>query len=681
MTGIGRFAFSGCSGLTSVTIPGSVTSIGDRAFYNCSGLTSVTIPGSVTSIGNYAFYNTYLKSVTIGSGVLSIGSDAFSYRNNLRSPQKWGVLSIGSDAFSHYSSNSSVEGAKPVKVIWLTNTPPSGYENAEGIVNYVANDLYSLSNKTVYPFLSSMFEVDGVKYVPVSPSERTCDAIDCLYDESTENVRIGETVNYRGIDMTVKQVHPYAFYQNFYIKKANLSLRGGVGRNAFYQCSAMTTATLGERVTNLGDYCFSDCAELQDIVIPDAVTGIGAYAFQNCSSMGSVKIGNGVESIGHYAFSNCAALPKVVIPSKVATIDNYVFNGCTKLKEVIMDDSPTELSLGSNGSNPLFSSCPLDSVYIGRNISYSTSSNYGYSPFYRNTSLRSVTITDKETEISPNEFYGCTNLKNVSIGDGVETIGNWAFSGCSSLDYFSFGSSVKTIGQEAFSDCTAMTRLISHATTPPTCGSQALDDINKWTCTLNVPSGCVSAYQSAAQWKEFFFVSEGEDEPSVNPNPKKCAKPTIGYSNGKLSFHCDTEGVTFRSNITDSDITSYNSNEVQLTVTYHISAYATKSGYEDSETATATLCWIDVEPRTEGIDGTTSTKEIKANAVLIQSNNGMITVSGVDDNSNIVVYSAAGQMIASAKCRGNQASIATNLRNGEVAIVRIGDKSVKIVMR
>ena len=234
---------------------------------------SVTYNGKtypVTSIGNYAFYNTYLKSVTIGSG----------------------VLSIGSDAFSHYSSNSSVEGAKPVKVIWLTNTPPSGYENAEGIVNYVANDLYSLSNKTVYPFLSSMFEVDGVKYVPVSPSERTCDAIDCLYDESTENVRIGETVNYRGIDMTVKQVHPYAFYQNFYIKKANLSLRGGVGRNAFYQCSAMTTATLGERVTNLGDYCFSDCAELQDIVIPDAVTGIGKYSHEikDEANMGTTPI-------------------------------------------------------------------------------------------------------------------------------------------------------------------------------------------------------------------------------------------------------------------------------------------------------------------------------------------------------------------------------------------------------
>ncbi len=204
-----------------------------------------------------------------------------------------------------------------------------------------------------------------------------------------------------------------------------------------------------------------------------------------------------------------------MIPKAVTSIGNYVFNGCSALKAIVMEnrEDDTPLTLGSNGSSPLFYSCPLNEVYIGRRSSYDKSSSKGYSPFYRNTSLSYVGISEKETEISVNEFYGCTNLKEVKIGDGVTTIGNWAFSGCSSLDYFGFGSSVKTIGIEAFSDCTAMIRLMSRATTPPSCGSQALDDINKWNCKLTIPTGSLGAYQAADQWKEFFFVEEGDMTP------------------------------------------------------------------------------------------------------------------------------------------------------------------------
>ena len=72
VTSIGRYAFSDCSELTSVTIPDSVTSIGSSAFYNCSGLTSVTIPNSVTSIGGEAFSGcSGLTSVTIPDSVTS----------------------------------------------------------------------------------------------------------------------------------------------------------------------------------------------------------------------------------------------------------------------------------------------------------------------------------------------------------------------------------------------------------------------------------------------------------------------------------------------------------------------------------------------------------------------------------------------------------------------------------
>ena len=78
VTSIGSYAFSECSGLTSVTIPNSVKSIGVDAFCHCSGLTSVTIPNSVISIGSWAFeYCSGLTSVTIPNSVTTIGDGAF----------------------------------------------------------------------------------------------------------------------------------------------------------------------------------------------------------------------------------------------------------------------------------------------------------------------------------------------------------------------------------------------------------------------------------------------------------------------------------------------------------------------------------------------------------------------------------------------------------------------------
>ena len=86
VTSIDEGAFSGCSGLTSLTIPSGVTSIGRGAFLDCSGLTSLTLPSSVTSIGEFAFYGcSGLTSLTIPSGVTSIGDWAFGYCGGLTS--------------------------------------------------------------------------------------------------------------------------------------------------------------------------------------------------------------------------------------------------------------------------------------------------------------------------------------------------------------------------------------------------------------------------------------------------------------------------------------------------------------------------------------------------------------------------------------------------------------------
>ena len=110
VTSFGDVCFSGCSGLTSITIPSSVTSFGFRCFYGCSGLTSVTIPSSVTSLGDKCFsYCSALTSVTIPSSVTLLGGSCFSYCRGLTSitiPSS--VTSLGVDCFSGCSGLTSI---------------------------------------------------------------------------------------------------------------------------------------------------------------------------------------------------------------------------------------------------------------------------------------------------------------------------------------------------------------------------------------------------------------------------------------------------------------------------------------------------------------------------------------------------------------------------------------------
>lgn len=206
--------------------------------------------------------------------------------------------------------------------------------------------------------------------------------------------------------------------------------------------------------------------------------------------------------------------------------------------------------------------------------------------------------------------------------------------------------------------------------------------------TLYVPTGSKEKYMATDGWKNFFNIQEmdvaimwnGNGEPqSIDETKKKCEKPTIHYSNGKLLFESATEGAICQSTITDSDITSYSGNEVQLGVTYHISVYATAEGYENSDVATATLCWIDVEPKTERIEDNVS--QVRARTILIQTNNGTLNISGPENGTNIDIYTSSGMMIGSAKSSSESISIATGLRNGEIAIVKIGNKAIKVIMK
>jgi len=191
--------------------------------------------------------------------------------------------------------------------------------------------------------------------------------------------------------------------------------------------------------------------------------------------------------------------------------------------------------------------------------------------------------------------------------------------------------------------------------------------------TLHVPEKAIEAYKSKEPWNGFgkIIAIEGGGE----SDEKQCEKPSIGYKNGKLSFNCATEGVEYQYTISDSDVKSGTGSEIDLTVTYTITVYATKTGYQNSESTTATLCWIDQEPKKEGI--TDGISQVRANAVLIQNNDGIMAVSGVDKGQRVSVYQLDGTLITS-DISIDGSVLLTNIPQGSLVIVKIGNKSIKV---
>lgn len=235
-----------------------------------------------------------------------------------------------------------------------------------------------------------------------------------------------------------------------------------------------------------------------------------------------------------------------------------------------------------------------------------------------------------------------------------------------------------SIGNSAFQGCSDLLDVCCFAKAVPKTGSDAFKDAYIEYATLHVPDASINSYKTTSPWSEFKEIVGLNGTTPEEPTTPKCATPAISYKNGKLTFSCQTEGVEFISEITDTDIKKYYDAEVTLDITYQINVYATKTGYEDSDVATATLCWIDKEPSTEGV---TSIAQIRAKAIMIQNYGNVLTIQGADENTPISVYEINGTLEGTGVCRDGTANVSTNLRPGSMAIVKIGDKSVKIMMK
>ena len=397
-------AFSGCSSLTKITLPNSITSIGDNAFSGCSSLESITLPFvgaslndkenayfgyvfgaySVSVNSNYvptslkeiiilggeiehnAFYGcSHIESITIPNTIRTI-TCMFNQCNltsiyyegtiedwcKIKFPQKY--ISIGTHPLSvaqyFYLRDSNKE--------WIEAKSITSIEIPEGVTEIGAYQFDGFDNLSIV-ILSN----DCISINPYAFSGKS----NIKYNEYDNGLYLGNSKN------------PYlVLVRSLSEKVTNFDVNNktkGISNSAFENCSNLTSIVIPNSVTSIGEAAFSGCSSLTSITIGNSVTSIGKYAFYRCSNLTSVVIPNGVTSIEADAFCLCSSLTSIVIPNSVKSIGYNAFYRCSNLKEVYYKGTSTEwdnISINSNENSSLTSAIQ----YLYSETEPTTTGNY-----------------------------------------------------------------------------------------------------------------------------------------------------------------------------------------------------------------------------------------------------------------------------------------------------------------
>ena len=367
VTAIGQYAFYSCSGLTSVTLPSSLTSIAEMAFYNCSGLRSICFLGDAPSVGGSTFNATpgtvyFIEGKTgWGSGFGGLPTamwtpvDGLLYQTNGsaisflgKTPQATGgvivpstikdlpVTSIGNEAFRGCTGLTSVTIPNSVTsigdlafygcdrltgVYFLGNTPTRGIGVFNGALNAT---VYYIQGKTGWGATfagrpTAMMYSGNLSF----SSDGTTITITNSSPKATGDLIIPSTIN--GLPVI------------------------SIALKAFSACSGLTSVTIPNSVTSIGNNAFEWCTGLTSVTLPDSLTSIGSAAFYSCTGLTSVIIPNKIASIAASSFDGCTGLKSVTIPSSVTSIGSSAFQECNGLNSVyFLGNAPT------NGYNAFF---------------------------------------------------------------------------------------------------------------------------------------------------------------------------------------------------------------------------------------------------------------------------------------------------------------------------------------
>ena len=396
VSSFGESAFEDCIALSTVTMESGLRSIGRCAFMGCTSLTSLTIPASVTRIEDYAFAGTGLTAITLPSGLLSLGAAAFQNCRSLSGVTfECSLTLIDSYAFKNCTSLTAITLPDS-----LTHIGVQAFEGA------------GLTALTIPTGVISIGEWYSGNTAPAS-IRVTYGGTQAQWDAITMSQK---TRNYLGLIFNVINVFPLVYKGN---AATGLTV---IACSPVYSGALVVPAepVAGMSVVAIGANAFKDCADVTRVTLPATVTEIGESAFRNCTGMEEINIPAGVTEIGESAFRNCTELEEINIPAGVTVISEYAFMSCTELQEITV---------------------PAGVATIGK------------SAFWGCLNVTDLTIENGVGEIGNYAFYACSSLTDVTIPGSVLSVGNYAFAECDNLESATFENGVVSLGSEIFIYC------------------------------------------------------------------------------------------------------------------------------------------------------------------------------------------------------------------------------------
>ena len=488
---IGSDAFDGCSSLTSVTIPNSVTSIGDEAFKGCSSLTSVTIPESVTSIGDEAFKGcSSLTSVTIPESVTSIGYNAFQGCSSLTSvtiPES--VTSIGDNAFQGCSSLTSVT------------------INSNAIVSkhYIYDDNISDS------FGSQVTEyIIGNKVKDIGPyAFYGCSSLTSITCEAETPPTVGSYAFY-GVSKSIPVYVPCGCVEAYKTASRWQDFTNIQEPLAEYSIEVYVNDTImGSAKVDYNTFC-----EGSQI---SATPNIGYHFVQwsdgNTNNPRSLELTQDTILTAEFALTQSGQCGNSLYWELIETTLHITGSG--EMYNYTSDTVPWKLLVSSINSLTIaedvtsierlaFSDCSAIESIVWNAKKYANPANKEAAPFYDiRSQIKSFTFGENVEHIPAYLCYGMDKLTSVTTPNSLKTIGTSAFEGCIRLSKISLGTGLEEIAANAFAGCTRLYDIYVYAAYPPFADESSFANYNVY---VYIPCEYQRDYTLDVVWGKFKFI-------------------------------------------------------------------------------------------------------------------------------------------------------------------------------